>query len=166
MLCREIGAVSSEIHKEQMHYVGGSCNLLMLNLVVHRPTVNSRHWGVRNNRSAMWLFVFSSSIIRFNPRGESPVPTGYAAGWYPTPVWKFSRSDKSLPLPGTNHDSSTVLRVAWSLFWLSVPWALSNITKKVKWSRYSPGVAKRVGRSIALHFHDRGTRRYQILLWW
>ena len=30
---------------------------------------------------------------------------------------------------------------------------------KVKWSRYSPGMAKRVGRGIALLFHDRGTRR-------
>ena len=33
--------------------------------------------------------------------------------------------------------------------------------KMVKWSRYSPGVAQRVGRGIALLFHDRGTRR-----WW
>jgi len=31
--------------------------------------------------------------------------------------------------------------------------------KKVKWSRYRPGVAQRVGRGIALLFHDRGTRR-------
>ena len=30
---------------------------------------------------------------------------------------------------------------------------------KVKWSRYSPSVAQRVGRDIALLFHDRGTRR-------
>jgi len=30
---------------------------------------------------------------------------------------------------------------------------------KVKWSRYSSGVAQRVGRGIALPFHDRGTRR-------
>ena len=30
---------------------------------------------------------------------------------------------------------------------------------KVKCSRYRPGVAQRVGRSIALLFHDRGTRR-------
>ena len=28
---------------------------------------------------------------------------------------------------------------------------------KVKWSRYRPGVAQRVGRGIALLFHDRGT---------
>jgi len=30
---------------------------------------------------------------------------------------------------------------------------------KVKFSRYRPGVAQRVGRGIALLFHDRGTRR-------
>ena len=32
-------------------------------------------------------------------------------------------------------------------------------TCKVKWSRYRPCVAQRVGRGIALLFHDRGTRR-------
>jgi len=32
-------------------------------------------------------------------------------------------------------------------------------SKKVKWSLYMPGVAQRVGRHIALLFHDRGTRR-------
>jgi len=32
-------------------------------------------------------------------------------------------------------------------------------TVKVKWSRYRPGVTQRVGRGIALFFHDRGTRR-------
>ena len=31
--------------------------------------------------------------------------------------------------------------------------------KKVKWSRYRPGVAQRVGKIIALLFHDRSTRR-------
>jgi hypothetical protein len=31
--------------------------------------------------------------------------------------------------------------------------------KIVKWSRYRPDVAQRVGRGIALLFHDRGTRR-------
>ena len=33
----------------------------------------------------------------------------------------------------------------------------SNI--KVKCSRYRPSVAQKLGRSIALLFHDRGTRR-------
>jgi len=32
-------------------------------------------------------------------------------------------------------------------------------SKKVKWSRYRPGVAQRVGRGIVPLFHDRGTRR-------
>ena len=37
---------------------------------------------------------------------------------------------------------------------------INTIVKvKVKWSRYRPGVAQRVGRGIALLFHDRGTRR-------
>jgi len=36
---------------------------------------------------------------------------------------------------------------------------LGKIKVKVKWSRYRPGVAQRVGRGIALLFHDRGTRR-------
>ena len=39
--------------------------------------------------------------------------------------------------------------------WLS---SLPSIIK-VKCSRYRPGVAQRVGRGIALLFHDRGTRR-------
>ena len=34
-----------------------------------------------------------------------------------------------------------------------------GIRQKVKWSRYRSGVAQRVGRRIALLFHDRGTRR-------
>jgi len=33
------------------------------------------------------------------------------------------------------------------------------MTLQVKWSRYRPGVAQRVGRGIALLFHDRCTRR-------
>jgi len=39
---------------------------------------------------------------------------------------------------------------------------IRNLLKKktkVKLSRYRPGVAQRVGRGIALLFHDRGTRR-------
>jgi len=38
-------------------------------------------------------------------------------------------------------------------------WHLSVLKKKVKWSRYRPDVAQRVGTGIALLFHDRGTRR-------
>ena len=34
---------------------------------------------------------------------------------------------------------------------------------KVKWSHYRPGVAQRVGRVIALPFHDRGVRRGRVV---
>ena len=34
-----------------------------------------------------------------------------------------------------------------------------KVKVKVKWSRYRPAVAQRVGRGIALLFHDRSTRR-------
>jgi len=43
-------------------------------------------------------------------------------------------------------------KVLCSCFNISHEWL------KVKWSRYRPGVAQRVGRGIALLFHDRGTR--------
>jgi len=34
-----------------------------------------------------------------------------------------------------------------------------SVKVKVKFSRYRPGVTQRVGRSTAVLFHDRGTRR-------
>jgi len=40
---------------------------------------------------------------------------------------------------------------------LTVAWLMVKV--KVKLSRYRPDVAQRVGRVIALHFHDGGTRR-------
>jgi len=39
------------------------------------------------------------------------------------------------------------------------PYSLDIKVKKVKWSRYRPGVAQRVRRGMALLFHDRSTRR-------
>jgi len=36
---------------------------------------------------------------------------------------------------------------------------VNRVNVKVKWSRYRPGLAQRVGRGIALLFHDRGTWR-------
>ena len=45
-----------------------------------------------------------------------------------------------------------------------IPSGTSCIYKvKVKWSRYRPGVAQRVGRGIALLLHDRGTRRQWVV---
>ena len=35
--------------------------------------------------------------------------------------------------------------------------------KKVKWSHYRSGVAQRVGRDIALLFHNRGTRKLRVV---
>ena len=36
---------------------------------------------------------------------------------------------------------------------------ISKIKVKVKWSRYRPGAAQKMGRGIALLFHNRDTRR-------
>ena len=48
----------------------------------------------------------------------------------------------------------------WSVAnWASIIMTQSLTVKKVKCSCYRPGVAQRVGRGIALLFHDRGTRR-------
>ena len=46
-------------------------------------------------------------------------------------------------------------------YWGEICYYLHRFNKKakVKWSRYRLGVAQRVGRGIALLFHDRGTRR-------
>ena len=47
---------------------------------------------------------------------------------------------------------------------ISVFALLSYIKKaKVKWSRYRPGVAQRVGRGVALLFYDRGARRVWVI---
>jgi len=42
---------------------------------------------------------------------------------------------------------------------LSITGQHSHIKVKVKWFRYRPGLAQRVGRGIALLFHDCGTWR-------
>ena len=49
--------------------------------------------------------------------------------------------------------------VTWPVFVLGGLFIVSDYKSKVKWSRYRPGVAQRVGRGIALLFRDRGTRR-------
>ena len=46
---------------------------------------------------------------------------------------------------------SHTFRTLWNLY--------VCVKVRVKCSRYKPGVAQRVGRRIALLFHDRGTRR-------
>ena len=55
----------------------------------------------------------------------------------------------------------------WSVEFVILTGALATLTQtiytymkvKVKWCRYRPGVAQRVGSGIALLFHDRSTRR-------
>jgi len=60
----------------------------------------------------------------------------------------------------------------WSSSWMGRKYRFSSressngrlrlkigIWEKVKWSRYRSGVAQRVGRGIALLFHDRDTRK-------
>jgi len=62
-------------------------------------------------------------------------------------VWSHSDLTVVITLNPTNLDVLYILS-----------WFLNRYTiKKVKWSRYRPGVAERVG--IALLFHDRHTRR-------
>jgi len=46
---------------------------------------------------------------------------------------------------------------SWNLSWImTFIWSYRNIRL---WSRYRPGVTQRVGRGIALLFHEPGTRR-------
>jgi len=66
----------------------------------------------------------------------------------------------------TRHSSHCCVQWPKISFWNSPNyfhlWAATDsvlVKKKVKFSRYRPGVAQRVGRGIALLFHDRGTRR-------
>ena len=73
------------------------------------------------------------------------VPT-YSARLLATHSFRIS---PSLPLPCV-----TVCHQVLNALYLSF-----NRILKVKWSRYRPGVTQRVGRGIALLFHDRGTRR-------
>jgi len=63
-------------------------------------------------------------------------------------------------------------RRSWFLIWPPFMCTYSNsligktvdIKVKVKFSRYRPGLARRVGRGIALLFHDRGTRRGWVVI--
>ena len=47
----------------------------------------------------------------------------------------------------------------WNLVLVTYENQNPNVVQKGKWSLYRPCVAQRVGRGIALLFHDRGTRR-------
>ena len=63
------------------------------------------------------------------------------------------------PNPDTAGYQSRALHYLAKLFWFMNHLNEDTAYVKVKWSHHRPGVAQRVGRSIALVFHDRGTRR-------
>jgi len=83
--------------------------------------------------------------------------------WRPTlwinvpfqPSGKFLRNDVTL----VPEYAVTLYRIR--TFTVAKIYLLLSLLIKVKvtFSRYRPGVAQRVGRGIALLFHDRGTRR-------
>jgi len=57
------------------------------------------------------------------------------------------------------HAASLISQYFFYFFWptsVSIFWRIYVYIYKFKWSRYRPGVAQRVGRGIALLFHDRG----------
>jgi len=70
------------------------------------------------------------------------------------PIWTFALFNKKKSV-WFSHNGTDDQKMA--LESVLTYWCVCK--KKVKWSRYRPGVAQRVGRGIALLFHDRGTRR-------
>jgi len=106
----------------------------------------------------VWLFLVFKASTLFNVTappnckrylsvfflGYMLTPSIEALGYKPQGRWFDSRccheSDRTMAL-GSNQPVTEISKV------------------KVKWSRYRPGVAQRVGRGITLLFHDRGTRR-------
>jgi len=56
-----------------------------------------------------------------------------------------------------SHFNSAKLMIVMMMMMMMI--IIIIIKLKIKWSRYRPGVAQRVGRGIPLFFHNRGTRR-------
>jgi len=82
-----------------------------------------------------------------------------------TSVFKFSAKERVIPTSRRiSHQLITVCNSRCAFYCSEVlKLCTGYVTRtgkvKVKWSRYRPGIAQRVGRGIALLFHDRGTRR-------
>ena len=76
-----------------------------------------------------------------------------------TPTWSHTDSSESVSKYRNENNKMFVYEKSISRIsrWRKFENPYTRI--KVKWSRYRPGVAQRVGRGIALLFHDRGTRR-------
>jgi len=97
-----------------------------------------------------WV-VSSTPRPHFTP-GKVPVPIVQEAVWAPGPFWT---GGKSRPNRDSIPDSPARSQ---SLYWLSYRAHTVTSKEKLKFPRCRPGVAQRVGRGIALFFHDRGTR--------
>ena len=77
------------------------------------------------------------------------------ANFYVTPKWVFG-----ILIPNCTDNNYYVRKAGVDLHFLYLScWYFDCNKKKVKCSRYRSGVAQRVGKGIALLFHDRGTRR-------
>jgi len=75
-----------------------------------------------------------------------------------TRVWRvLFRSTR--PLPGRLDSERMSLSAVYFCDYVFCMYVSVDIKVKVKWSRYRPGVAQKVGRGIALLFRDCGTRR-------
>ena len=105
---------------------------------------------------------FSASV----QTGSGNHPASYIMGTGPFPGVKRPRRGLDHPTLSSAEVKEGVSLYVYSPFghsWPALWWNLrvlySDIYEKVKRSRYRPGVAQRVGRDIALLFHDRGTRR-------
>jgi len=72
-------------------------------------------------------------------------------------VWKLECLFKELPV--AKKRATVILIKAKSCKSLLLVLLICISKKKVEFSRYWPGVVQRVGRGIALLFHDRSTRR-------
>ena len=83
------------------------------------------------------------------PTGKTRYPFYRRLGW---PQGRSGRAGNLVP----NGIRSRTVRSLVSRY---IDWAIGH-KQNVKWSRYRPGVPQRVGRVIALLFHDRGTRRW------
>jgi len=114
-------------------------------------TVKTVRVAVETNHS-----VVTTAAIRICPSPPSGVRTSRELGYSGSyslwgGAWCFSES------PVWNWPRAIIL-ASRSLTWLLKFWK-KCFAPLLKFSHYRPGVAQRVGRGIALLFHDRSTRR-------
>jgi len=105
-------------------------------------------------------------VVRSTPRphftpGKVLVPILQEAGWAIKPVWTGGKSRPNRDsIPDRPARSQSLYRLSYPAH---IHIYIYIYKVKVKWSRYWPDVAQRVGRGIALPFHDRGTRRVWVV---